>query len=189
MYCSSLVLGYKQRSVSSIWNLDVILSHLHRNSNFSRKNMKKWILYRGVTGYLKLGGQIVMWHAAAAKWHLLFCQKLGGQFPTLPTRQVHSCSSKISEIFSTVKNSPVCPDNWKLTYIHSFFHISYTWYKSLGTSGRMAGRRVYCIRKLHQLGIQKWPWPYLCVWFKYQSDINYLQFVLQITQGRFLGTL
>ena len=90
-------------------------------------------------------------------------------------------------VFSTAKKGMVCTDSRKLTLL--FFNISYTWCKSLVTSGRMAGPRVYCIRKLHQLGIQKWPWPYLCVWFKYQSDINYLQFVLQITQGRFLGTV
>ena len=38
---------------------------------------------RGVTGYLKLGGQVVMQRAAAARRRLLLCQKLGGQLPTL----------------------------------------------------------------------------------------------------------
>ena len=34
----------------------------------------------GVSGYLKMGGQVVMWRAA---WRRsLFCQKLGWQLPT-----------------------------------------------------------------------------------------------------------
>ena len=42
-----------------------------------------WFINRGVSGYLKLGGQVVMWRAAAvARQHLLFCQKLVGQLPT-----------------------------------------------------------------------------------------------------------
>ena len=36
---------------------------------------------RGVSGYLKLGGQVVMRRTAAAWKRLLFCQKLGGQLP------------------------------------------------------------------------------------------------------------
>ena len=51
------------------------------------RHLKTWV--RGVSGYLKLGGQVVMWRAAAAaRRRLLFCQKLGGQLPTLPTRQL-----------------------------------------------------------------------------------------------------
>ena len=46
---------------------------------------------RGVTGYQILGGQSVMWRAAAGRRLLLFCQKLGGQLPTLPTRQLRPC--------------------------------------------------------------------------------------------------
>ena len=41
---------------------------------------------RGVTGYQILGGQSVMWRAAAGRRLLLFCQKLGGQLPTLSIR-------------------------------------------------------------------------------------------------------
>ena len=48
---------------------------------------------RGVTGYLKLGGQVVMRRvdttAAATAATLLFCPKVGGQLTTLPTRQLH----------------------------------------------------------------------------------------------------
>ena len=43
---------------------------------------------RGVTGYQILGGQSVMWRAAAGRRLLLFCQKLGGQLPTLPTMAI-----------------------------------------------------------------------------------------------------
>ena len=39
------------------------------------------IILRGVTGYLKLGGQVLMRHAAAAQRRLLFCQNLGEQLP------------------------------------------------------------------------------------------------------------
>ena len=47
------------------------------------------IMHRGVSGYLTLGGQIVMWRAAAAARRLLlFCQKLGGQLPTLTIRHL-----------------------------------------------------------------------------------------------------
>ena len=43
--------------------------------------------YRGVSDFLKLGGQVVMRHAAVvAAATLLFCQNLGGQLPTLHTR-------------------------------------------------------------------------------------------------------
>ena len=51
---------------------------------------------RGVTGYQILGGQSVMWRAAAGRRLLLFCQKLGGQLPTLPTRQLRPWS-KVSK--------------------------------------------------------------------------------------------
>ena len=53
-------------------------------------------LYRGVTGYLKLGGQVVMRRVAAARRHLLFCLNLGGQLRTLPTRQLRPCLARIS---------------------------------------------------------------------------------------------
>ena len=43
----------------------------------------------GLTGHLKLGGQVVMRRAVAARWCLLFCQKLVGQLPNLATRQLH----------------------------------------------------------------------------------------------------
>ena len=35
---------------------------------------------RSVTGFLKLG-EVVMWRAAAASWHLLFCKNLGDPAP------------------------------------------------------------------------------------------------------------
>ena len=47
-----------------------------------------WSNYRGVTGDQILGGQLVKRRAAAGRRRLLFCQKLGGQSPTLPTRQL-----------------------------------------------------------------------------------------------------
>ena len=46
---------------------------------------------RGVSGYLKLGGQVVMRRTAAVRQRLLICQNLGGQLPTLPTRQLRPC--------------------------------------------------------------------------------------------------
>ena len=54
------------------------------------------MMNRSVSGYLTLGGQVVMWRAAAgrhaaARRRLLFCQKLGGQLPTLPTRHLRPC--------------------------------------------------------------------------------------------------
>ena len=54
---------------------------------------------RGVTGYQILGGQSVMrimWRAAAGRWRLLFCQKLGGQLPTLLTHQWDAWLKSIS---------------------------------------------------------------------------------------------
>ena len=48
-------------------------------------------LFRGVTRYLKLGGQAVMWHVVATATESLFCQKLVGQLPTLSTSQLHPC--------------------------------------------------------------------------------------------------
>ena len=40
---------------------------------------------RDLNSFLKLGGQVVMRHAAAARRPLLFCQSLGGgQLPPLP---------------------------------------------------------------------------------------------------------
>ena len=44
--------------------------------------------------YLKLGGKLVMRRAATFWPQLLFCQKLGGQLPTLPTRQLGPCKLK-----------------------------------------------------------------------------------------------
>ena len=49
---------------------------------------------RGVSSFLKLGGQVVMWHAAATAGALLNCQKLGGQLPTLPIHQLRPCHLK-----------------------------------------------------------------------------------------------
>ena len=40
---------------------------------------------RDIIGYLKLGGQAVMWRIIAVWRHLLFCQKLEGQLPSLTT--------------------------------------------------------------------------------------------------------
>ena len=34
--------------------------------------------------FLKVGGQVVIWQAAAAQRHILFCQNLGGQMPPCP---------------------------------------------------------------------------------------------------------
>jgi hypothetical protein len=59
-------------------------------------NLEKYIIFgfqrskpnRGVTSYLKLGGQGVMRCTAAVRRHLLFCQKLSGQLPILPTRHL-----------------------------------------------------------------------------------------------------
>ena len=45
-------------------------------------------MYRGVTGYLNLGGQVVIRHVGAIEWQIRFCQSLGGQLPTLPIRQL-----------------------------------------------------------------------------------------------------
>jgi hypothetical protein len=65
---------------------------------------------RGVTGYLNLGGQVVMQRATASQRYLLICQKLGGQLLTLSTRHLrpsagtalHSSnnSSKLKMFFS-----------------------------------------------------------------------------------------
>ena len=43
-----------------------------------------YVFNRGVTGYLKLGGQEVMRRAAATRRRLLFCQKLGGPLSLRP---------------------------------------------------------------------------------------------------------
>ena len=48
-------------------------------------------LCRGVSSFLKLGGQVVMWRAAAPSVTLLFCEKLNDQLPTLPNRQLRPC--------------------------------------------------------------------------------------------------
>ena len=55
------------------------------------QNVKLEIVFKGVTGYVKLGGQLVMRRTAAVCRGLIFCQKLSGQLPTLPTRQLRSC--------------------------------------------------------------------------------------------------
>ena len=52
---------------------------------------KRLMCLRGVSSFLKLGGQVVMRCAAATAAALLNCQKLGGQLPTLPTRQLRPC--------------------------------------------------------------------------------------------------
>ena len=41
--------------------------------------------FRGITGYLKLGWQVVMRRAAAVRRRLLYGPKVGGQLPILPT--------------------------------------------------------------------------------------------------------
>ena len=54
---------------------------------------------RGVSGYLKLGGQVVNatrhCHHAAARRRLLYCQKLGRQLPTLPTCHLRPCTLRV----------------------------------------------------------------------------------------------
>ena len=50
---------------------------------------------RGVTGYQKLSGQVVMQRATFVWWCLPFCQNLGGELPTLPTHQLHPCITKL----------------------------------------------------------------------------------------------
>ena len=42
-------------------------------------------LYRGVSSYSMMGGQLVMRSASLGRRRLLFCKNLGGQLPTLPT--------------------------------------------------------------------------------------------------------
>ena len=51
----------------------------------SKKVLRLALLMKqqGYTGYLKLGGQVVMRHTATAWRRLLICQSLGGQLPTL----------------------------------------------------------------------------------------------------------
>ena len=39
---------------------------------------------RGVNSFLKVGGQVVMWRAAAGRRRLLFCQNMGGNCPPPP---------------------------------------------------------------------------------------------------------
>ena len=39
---------------------------------------------RDLNSFLKVGGQVVMRRAAAARRLLLFCQNVGGQLPPLP---------------------------------------------------------------------------------------------------------
>ena len=63
------------------------------------QNVKLKIVFKGVTGYLKLGGQVVMQHTAAVRRRLIFCQKLSGQLPTLPTRQLRPWSHISSRCF------------------------------------------------------------------------------------------
>ena len=49
------------------------------------------IIDRGVNSYLELGGQTVMRRATAPQRRVMFCQNLGGQLSTLPTRNWHTC--------------------------------------------------------------------------------------------------
>ena len=46
---------------------------------------------RGINSFLKLVGQVVMWHATAAATTIVFCQNLGRQLPTLPTNYWRPC--------------------------------------------------------------------------------------------------
>ena len=45
---------------------------------------------KGISGYLKLGGQVLM-------GRLLFCQKLGGQLPTLPASYTPAMMVKLCD--------------------------------------------------------------------------------------------
>ena len=71
--------------------------------------------YRGVTGYQILGGQSVMWRAAAGRRLLLFCQKLGGQLPTHQLRPwVKHCWYRVGWVnFSPILSSVnLIPTKW-----------------------------------------------------------------------------
>ena len=48
-----------------------------------------------VTGYLKLGGQVVMRRIAAHAAALLLCQKTGWAMPTLPTHHLRPCYGRM----------------------------------------------------------------------------------------------
>ena len=57
------------------------LSYCNKIKKQSTKNRSQ-MLHRGVSSYLKLGGQTVIRRNAAARRRLLVCQKMGGQLPT-----------------------------------------------------------------------------------------------------------
>ena len=57
--------------------------------NFHARSL--WMQYRGVSVYLKLGGQVVMQRASTTRRNLLFCQKMSRQLPTLTTRHLRPC--------------------------------------------------------------------------------------------------
>ena len=77
---------------------------------FWRKKFQFWRKYtinlllrhkRGINSYSKMGGQVVMRCTAAALRHLLCCQNLGGQLPTLPTRHWRPGSIRSSDLLTT----------------------------------------------------------------------------------------
>ena len=57
------------------------LSYCNKIKKQSTKNRSQ-MLHRGVSSYLKLGGQTVIRRNAAGWRRLLVCQKMGGQLPT-----------------------------------------------------------------------------------------------------------
>ena len=73
-------------SVLKISNWD--LTFCQHNLLHSVGKVRNSICHRGVTGYLKLGGQVMR--------RLLFCQKLGGQLTTLPIRHLRPFFNRIS---------------------------------------------------------------------------------------------
>ena len=58
------------------------------NSNFITHQGRKWL---PKTGWAS-SNVAHLCHRAAARRRLLFCQKLGGQLPTLPTHHLRPCS-------------------------------------------------------------------------------------------------
>ena len=78
-----------------VWNemSDVAFDQILIRSVLSTRTISIFAvpICRGVNGYLKLSGQVVMPRAATARRQLLFCQKLDGQLPTMPTRHWRSC--------------------------------------------------------------------------------------------------
>ena len=59
-----------------------------RISKFFRLLFNLHMYDRGVSSFLNLVGQLVMQRVIAAQRRLLFCQKVGEQLPTLPTRNL-----------------------------------------------------------------------------------------------------